>query len=57
MMADQNQTQEDAKTLNTPQTDVAAKVAEESAKKDELTDEELTAVVGGILLPVFAQAR
>ncbi len=51
-MTSQNQTGKDAKTLNTPKDDAAAKgaakAAEASEVERELTDEELAAVAGGV---------
>ena len=48
MMTDKNQTEEDAKNLVTPQDDSAPKAAKPSEATQELTDEEIAAVAGGL---------
>jgi hypothetical protein len=47
-MTSQNPTEKDPKSLTTPPSDAAAKDAEPSESKRELTDEEIAAVAGGV---------
>jgi hypothetical protein len=49
-MTSQNPTRKDAKPLTNPNDDVAPKAAEPSEIKRELTDEEIAAVAGGVVV-------